>query len=530
MEVNHRNGNGLSPDLDARLSLIRRNLQEVSDDKRLGEILRERDLRILWGVATTGKPHIGYLIAMSKIADFIKAGCDVTILLANLHSFLDNMKTPWELLDLRTQYYKHIITASLESIGVPASSLQFVTGTDYQLDEKYTLDVYRLTSLVSENEAREAGIEVVKQVEHPLLSGLMYPVLQAVDEEYLDVDVQFGGIDQKNIFSFCEEYLPQIDYDKRIHLMSPLLPGMSGNKMSASDEESLIDLLDDPATVKKKLKKAFCEPGNVVDNSVLSLVKYVLFVLFPKGEGFLVEREEEHGGNLLYNEYNDLEEAFSRQELHPGDLKNAVQKYVNKLLEPIRSKFQQKELKDLTAKAFPPPGKLKNLQEDLITPTRLDIRVGKIVSISKHPDAEALYVEQIDVGEKKPRTVVSGLALTIPIEQLEGRKVVVLCNLKPAKMRGVESFGMLLCASVDDPKQVEPLDPPAGCEPGDKIFVEGYEIGNPDEQLNPKKKVWEKLQVDLKTSAKCVAQWQGNDLLTRKGLIKCASLQSVAIK
>jgi tyrosyl-tRNA synthetase len=65
------------------------------------------------GTATTGKPHIGYLVPMSKIADFLKAGCTVKILLADLHAFLDNQKAPWDLLRLRTQYYEHIIKVTI---------------------------------------------------------------------------------------------------------------------------------------------------------------------------------------------------------------------------------------------------------------------------------------------------------------------------------------------------------------------------------------------------------------------------------
>lgn len=85
---------------------------------------------------------------------------------------------------------------------------------------------------------------------------------------------------------------------------------------------------------------------------------------------------------------------------------------------------------------------------DEITPSRLDIRIGKIVEVSRHPDADALYVEKIDLGEAAPRTIVSGLVNFIPIEEMQNRMVVVLCNLKPAKMRGIESQGMVLCASV----------------------------------------------------------------------------------
>lgn len=63
-----------------------------------------------------------------------------------------------------------------------------------------------------------------------------------------------------------------------------IVPGLAGGKMSSSEEDSKIDLLDSPTSVKKKLKKAFCEPGNVADNGVLAFAKHVIFSLFKPGE------------------------------------------------------------------------------------------------------------------------------------------------------------------------------------------------------------------------------------------------------
>jgi len=84
-----------------------------------------------------------------------------------------------------------------------------------------------------------------------------------------------------------------------------------------------------------------------------------------------------------------------------------------------------------------------------ITPTRLDIRVGKIVEVKKHPNADSLYVEKIDLGESNgPRTIVSGLVNFVPLNEMENRMVVVLANLKPANLKGISSYGMVLCASV----------------------------------------------------------------------------------
>ena len=187
------------------------------------------------------------------------------------------MKAPWKLLKLRTEYYEHVIKAMLTSIGVPLDKLRFVKGTEYQLSKEYTLDVYRLSSIVTEHDGRKAGAEVVKQVSHPLLSGLLYPGLQALDEQYLGVDAQFGGVDQRKIFTYAEKCLPSLGYTKRAHLINPIVPGLTGNKMSASEADSKIELFESPADIKKKLKKAFCEPGNIIDNGVLSFCKFVIF-------------------------------------------------------------------------------------------------------------------------------------------------------------------------------------------------------------------------------------------------------------
>ncbi|GAB5574828.1 tyrosine--tRNA ligase [Prionailurus iriomotensis] len=558
---------GDAPSPEEKLHLITRNLQarwgtsikpalllpqqEVLGEDKLKEILKERELKVYWGTATTGKPHVAYFVPMSKIADFLKAGCEVTILFADLHAYLDNMKAPWELLELRTSYYENVIKAMLESIGVPLEKLRFVKGTDYQLSKEYTLDVYRLSSVVTQHDAKKAGAEVVKQVEHPLLSGLLYPGLQALDEEYLKVDAQFGGVDQRKIFTFAEKYLPALGYSKRVHLMNPMVPGLTGSKMSSSEEESKIDLLDRKEDVKKKLKKAFCEPGNVENNGVLSFIKHVLF---PLKSEFVILRDEKWGGNKTYTAYLDLEKDFADEVVHPGDLKNSVEVALNKLLDPIREKFNTPALKKLASAAYPDPSKqkpiakgpAKNSEPEEVIPSRLDIRVGKVISVDKHcfslqrllkvlgdgcllqmhPDADSLYVEKVDVGEAEPRTVVSGLVQFVPEEDLRDRLVVVLCNLKPQKMRGVESQGMLLCASIEGVnRKVEPLDPPAGSAPGERVFVKGYEKGQPDEELKPKKKVFEKLQADFKTSEECIAQWKEANFMTKLGCISCKSLK-----
>ena len=135
------------------------------------------------GTATTGRPH----------AQLLASGCEVAVLLADTHAFLDNLKAPIELVENRAKYCQKFITAIFEAVGVPIDKLEFVLGSSYQKSPNYIMDVYRLSSLVSEHDARKARREIVKQSSNVPLSGLLYPILQVLDEEYLRADAELGG-------------------------------------------------------------------------------------------------------------------------------------------------------------------------------------------------------------------------------------------------------------------------------------------------------------------------------------------------
>ncbi|KAM0748090.1 nucleic acid-binding protein [Meredithblackwellia eburnea MCA 4105] len=142
-------------------------------------------------------------------------------------------------------------------------------------------------------------------------------------------------------------------------------------------------------------------------------------------------------------------------------------------------------------------------------PWMIDLRVGKIVDVELHPDADAMYVEKIDVGEAEPRTVVSGLVKYVPIEQMRGKTLIAVCNLKPANLRGIKSHAMVLCATSADGKDggVEFVDPPAGSLPGERIFFEGFEDKVAIDLLNPKKKIFETVQPGFTTLGSKEAAW-----------------------
>lgn len=173
--------------------------------------------------------------------------------------------------------------------------------------------------------------------------------------------------------------------------------------------------------------------------------------------------------------------------------------------------------------------KSKTTAEPEISIARLDIRVGKITKVQKHPDADALYLEEIDVGEGQPRTVVSGLVKHISLEEMQERMVCVLCNLKPVAMRGIKSHAMVLCALTSDNAKVELVEPPKSAKIGERVAFPGFE-GEPDDVLNPKKKVWETVQVDLHTNTELVACYKDIPFTTSAGICTVSSIQSGSIR
>ncbi len=340
-------------DFHERLALVKRNLAEVVTEEELEALLKEKDHPSIYlGLAPTGKIHIGYFVPFMKLKDFINAGFKVTLLLADLHAHLDDRKAPFELLDKRAAYYQEISLGILESLGADTKRVTFTRGTDFQLEKGYVKDMFRLTAMNTLARCKRAASEVVRFGDEPKLSGFIYPIMQALDEQYLKVDCQFGGIDQRKILMFARDSLPLLGYEPRVELMSAILPGLTGEKMSSSIEQSKVDILATKEEIKSRIGKAYCPEGESANNSILAFFRYVIMVLHQDGGSpLLIKRPEKFGGNLSITDYGELESIFKEKKLHPMDLKNASIEELDKLIEPIRKRFKGKE--KVLAEAYP---------------------------------------------------------------------------------------------------------------------------------------------------------------------------------
>ncbi len=326
-----------------KYSKITKGLSEIIDE----ELIKSKidNLNIYWGTSTTGIPSFAYVLCLLKIKDFVEAGANVTILFADIHAMLDNLKSSAELIHHRTNFYRMLIDFILQQIGTDTSKINYVVGSSFQKSPEYIMDLYKLVSITSLASSKKAGAEVVKQQNDPLLSSLIYPLMQALDEEYVKsgIDVQFGGIDQRKIFMLARDIMPKIGYSKRAYLMNPMIPSLGKTgKMSSSDKTSKIDFIDSDDDIVNKINKAYSIDKIVKDNGIISILKYILFELYPDGITFI--RPSEYGGNLFYKDYTSFEKDFIDGNIGSVDIKQTVSELIIKFIKPIRTMILSSEL------------------------------------------------------------------------------------------------------------------------------------------------------------------------------------------
>ncbi|MEM2175021.1 MAG: tyrosine--tRNA ligase, partial [Candidatus Micrarchaeia archaeon] len=128
----------------------------------------------------------------------------------------------------------------------------------------------------------------------------------------------------------------------------PLVASLKGpeTKMSASIPESHIKIYDSEKEIKEKIKKAYCPPGEIKDNPIIQIARYIIFPIKKK---IKIERKPEYGGDIEYEEYKDLENDYVNKKLHPTDLKEEVSKNLIEIFSKARKYFEknQDELKSL---------------------------------------------------------------------------------------------------------------------------------------------------------------------------------------
>ncbi len=323
--------------------LITRNAEEVVTDEEVRELAAEPEgKRVYVGYEPSGVLHLGHLLTANKLIDLQEAGMDVVVLLADVHAYLNGKGTFEEIRETAEQ-----MRAQFLAYGLDEERTEFVYGSEYQLDEEYALDLHTLELATTLNRAQRAMAEL-QSGEAAKVSHVVYPLMQALDIEYLDLDLAVGGLDQRKVHMLAREELPELGYEVRPCLHTPILADLTTGvgKMSSS-EGVTISMEDSTEEIEQKVNSAFCPPtrdpepdedGNERENPVLELFEYHVF---PRFETVTVERPEKYGGDLTYDGYEELAADLESGELHPADAKSTLATYLDELIAPGREKLRE---------------------------------------------------------------------------------------------------------------------------------------------------------------------------------------------
>ncbi|MEG9194228.1 MAG: tyrosine--tRNA ligase [Candidatus Methanoglobus sp.] len=318
-------------DLEKKIAIATRNAEEVVTTEELRALLEEKDKpRAYVGYEPSGEIHLGHLITVNKLKDLQSIGFEVIVLLADIHAYLNEKGTFEEIRKLAERNMKTFI-----AFGLNEKNAQFVLGSSYQLNREYMLDVLKLARITTLNRARRSMDEVSRRKEDPMVSQMIYPLMQSLDIAYLKIDVAVGGIDQRKIHMLARENLPALGYKAPICIHTPIISGLDGEKMSKS-KGNYISIGDSPEEVERKIMKAFCPPKVVEGNPIIDLAKHYVFPAFGKVK---IERDQKFGGDIEYESFESLLEDFRNGSLHPLDLKRAVARYLNSFMDEARKRL-----------------------------------------------------------------------------------------------------------------------------------------------------------------------------------------------
>jgi tyrosyl-tRNA synthetase len=300
------------------------NTVEVVTDDEFRSLLLKPKKTVYAGYEPSGEIHLGHLVTVNKLVDLQAAGFEVVVLLADLHAFLNRkgtMEKVQELADYNRRCFE----------GLGLKHVKYILGSDLQLSREYDLLVLQLSQQITLNRAMRSMDEVGRQMDHPTVSQMIYPLMQAADIAMLGVDAAVGGIDQRKIHMLAREHLINFGYTAPVCIHTPILNGLDGKKMSSS-QGNYISVADSEDEIKKKCQKAFCPP-EITENPVLQIFQHHIF---PKLPQVTVRRPEKFGGDRSFASYSEIELAYQKGEVHPLDLKKTCGDCLVEILGPVR--------------------------------------------------------------------------------------------------------------------------------------------------------------------------------------------------
>ncbi|KAJ8492274.1 hypothetical protein OPV22_013995 [Ensete ventricosum] len=336
--------------LEERFALVRSVGEECIQEEELMNLLAKKPVPVCYdGFEPSGRMHIAQGVMKTiNVNKLTSAGCTVKIWIADWFAQLNN-KMGGDLKKIHT--VGRYLIEIWKAVGMNLDKVEFLWSSEEINSRAHeywplVMDIARRNTL--HRIIRCSQIMGRSEKDELTAAQILYPCMQCADIFFLKADICQLGMDQRKVNVLAREYCDDIKRkNKPIILSHHMLPGLQEGqeKMSKSDPSSSIYMEDEEGEVNVKIKKAYCPPKIVEGNPCLEYIKYIVFPWFGH---FEVVRKEENGGNKTYNIMEELILDYESGVLHPADLKPALSKALNLILQPVRDHFKNNSVaKDL---------------------------------------------------------------------------------------------------------------------------------------------------------------------------------------
>eukprot|EP00916_Digyalum_oweni_P018029 GHVL01030176.1.p1 GENE.GHVL01030176.1~~GHVL01030176.1.p1 ORF type:complete len:413 (-),score=107.65 GHVL01030176.1:145-1383(-) len=341
--------------IDEKYKICRSIGEECQMENELLNILKNKDNPICYdGFEPSGRMHIAQGILKSlNVNKLTSCGCIFKFWIADWFAMLNN-KLDGDINKIKIvgKYFIEVWKAA----GMNMSNVQFLWASDEinNNSNNYWITVMDIARKNTLTRIKRCGQIMGRGEDGDEIPAaqIMYPCMQCADIFHLKADICQLGMDQRKVNMLAREYAEATKQKKPVILSHGMLPGLLEGqaKMSKSDPDSAIFMEDNEQEVNRKIKKAFCPP-QISDSKVNPCVCYVEDLVFGKFGEFFVERKDDNGGNITFADVNSFKEAYQSGALHPGDLKSALAKSLNKMIQPVRDHFtNDQNARELLAK------------------------------------------------------------------------------------------------------------------------------------------------------------------------------------
>lgn len=366
--------NDLSMDINRRVDIAASVGEECITKEELKTIFeRKRTRPIAYdGFEPSGRMHIAQgILKAINVNKLTSVGCDFVFWVADWFALLNNkMGGDIDKIRIVGKYMIEVWKAA----GMNMENVYFRWCSDDINDNsnQYWLRVIEISKMFSITRTKRCCTILGRAESDDMpTANLLYACMQCSDIFFLKADICQLGMDQRKVNMLAREYATKTmsndgnNNNKKKkkknkkknqetiyppvvishHMLMGLKQGQE--KMSKSMKDSAIFMEDTSDDVRRKIKKAYGPPGIIEKNPILDYTKHLVFGKFGQ---FEVDRKPENGGKKIYKSYNELEDDYKNELLHPGDLKPALAKAINEMIEPVRQHFKNdKNAKKLLA-------------------------------------------------------------------------------------------------------------------------------------------------------------------------------------